>query len=70
MPPRPIESRFSRQMIAILTPFIFVYGVYTMLTGRVGRGPMPVEGPPAVLIGLVFSAFAVGMFLVGWRCRK
>jgi hypothetical protein len=52
-----------------LTPLIFAYGIWVMVSGRVGRGPMPIEGPLAVALGALFAAFAFALFLIAWSER-
>jgi hypothetical protein len=59
----------SRGVILALAPLIFSYGIWVMASGRVGRGPMPIEGPLAVALGAVFAAFGGAMFLIAWSKR-
>jgi hypothetical protein len=60
-PPR-IPPR-GRAGVFVPSPFVLAYGVWAMISGRIGRGPTPIEGTPAVVLGAVFAAFAVLVWL-------
>ncbi len=66
---RPRIPPGSRGTIIALAPLIFAYGIWVMASGRVGRGPMPIEGQMAVAVGAVFAAFAGAMFPIAWSER-
>jgi hypothetical protein len=40
-----------------------------MISGRIGRGPSPIEGTLAIVLGAVFAAFAVVVFGIAWSER-
>jgi hypothetical protein len=66
-PPR-IPPR-GRVGVFALTPLVFAYGVWAMVSGRIGRGPSPIEGTPAIILGGVIAAFAVALFGIAWSER-
>lgn len=60
----------NRTMILLMTPPVFAFGVWTMVSGRIGRGPSPIEGTLAVVLGAVFAGFAVAGFAIAWSERS
>jgi hypothetical protein len=40
-----------------------------MISGRIGRGSMPIEGPLAVALGGLFAIVAIALFLFAWSER-
>lgn len=56
----------SRVPVLFISPFVLAYGVWVIITGRIGRGPSPIEGPLAILLGAVFVAFSSIVFVIAW----
>jgi hypothetical protein len=56
----------SRGPILVMTPLVLAFAVWVMISGRIGRGPTPIEGTPAILLGAVIATFAVALFVVAW----
>lgn len=59
----------NRGVVIVLSPFIVAYGVYVMITGRIGKGPAPIEGPLAMILGGIFAIFGVTVFAIAWSER-
>jgi hypothetical protein len=59
----------SRRPLLMMTPPILAFGIWVMVTGRVGRGPSPIEGTLAIIIGAVFATLAVTIFVIAWAER-
>ena len=60
----------GRGVILALSPLIVAYGLWVVVTRRVGRGPTPIEGPAAVVLGLLFILFAATLFAIAWAERR
>jgi hypothetical protein len=45
---------------------LIAVGVFTMLSERLGRDPFQMKGPGAVVMGALFVAFGVAMYLMAW----
>jgi hypothetical protein len=50
-----------------MSPVVLIFGLWVMITGRIGRGPAPIQGPLAIALGAIFTAFAAVLFVVAWR---
>ena len=59
----------GRVGVLVMTPLVCAFGVWAMISGRIGREPAPIEGTPAVILGAVIAAFAVALFDVAWAER-
>jgi hypothetical protein len=53
----------------VITPMILAFGVWSMVTARIGRRPSPIEGTPATVLGGVIAAFAIALFAFAWADR-
>jgi hypothetical protein len=59
----------SRGVLFVITPWILAFGVWSMVTARIGRRPSPIEGTPAIVLGAVIAGFAVALFAIAWAER-
>ena len=66
-PPAPFGPSENRRPLLFLAPIAVLFGTFTMATGEVGRGPFPVPGWPARLIGAGFAGLGVVVYLKAWK---
>jgi hypothetical protein len=59
----------NRVPVLVITPLFVAYGIWSMVSGRIGRGTSPIEGTPAILLGAVIAGFGVAMFAIAWSER-
>ena len=57
----------NRRPLLLMAPAVTLFGMFVLVTGQAGRGPFPVTGWPARLIGASFAALGVVVFLMAWR---
>ena len=70
--PKPRAPRIppqNRGFILVMTPLVLAYGVWSMVTARIGRGTSPIEGTPAIVLGAVIAGFAIAVFAIAWSER-
>ena len=66
-PPRiPPQNRGT---ILILSVLVLTFGIWTMISGRIGRDPAPIVGTPAIVLGAVIAGFAAAMIGIAWSER-
>ncbi len=60
-------SEGDRKVVMVMSVPMLLFAIFVMVTRQVGKGPMPIEGPLAVLLGAIFAVFSVATFLYAWK---
>jgi hypothetical protein len=61
--PQSLSDRLTQTMGSVM---LIAVGVFTMLSERLGREPFQMKGQCAVVMGALFVAYGVAMYLMAW----